>query len=575
MLTLPERIGLSIPIVCVIFFPLTFLISNYINTYIMQEKNLNLKKYRTAAIPVIDHVMQQLGLRKILNSVIVHARYVDAIEVLVKNVLLTRSALYRVGEWTASFDPKLVCGGEFNDDVLARALDCLYKGDRASLQTRCVLAAVTRFGLDTSTIHNDSTSIRFDGDYSVQDDKAVRLKRGHSKDHRPDLKQLVYSLSVVADEAIPVHFKIYDGNITDDTTHQETWLSLRGLLGKSDFLYVADCKLCTQENMASIDRNQGRFITIVPKSRKETKVFADAVLRSEIRWQPVWRKRTRRSSDEDDSFEVADGLWQLREGYALYWFRSSEKMRRDAENRALRITEATEKLGALVTAGRRGPKSEKALLNRALKVVQKSGAAGWVVPLVTVTEVETFKKLTRGPAASDATYRKLLKKQATLTWQVDEVEIARSKATDGIFPLTTNTKLQPIEVLKHYKYQPRLEKRFAFLKSVTHVAPVFLKKNQRIEALMFVYFIAMLIAALAERSLRRAMAEKGLKVIHTLPEERPTSTPTWEQITRLFEEQARYELMDRKRIVKTFNDQLSSGHLQVLELLGADAAAYL
>ena len=263
----------------------------------MQEKNLNLKKYRTAAIPVIDHVMQQLGLRKILNSVIVHARYVDAIEVLVKNVLLTRSALYRVGEWTASFDPKLVCGGEFNDDVLARALDFLYKGDRASLQTRCVLAAVTRFGLDTSTIHNDSTSIRFDGDYSVQDDKAVRLKRGHSKDHRPDLKQLVYSLSVVADEAIPVHFKIYDGNITDDTTHQETWLSLRGLLGKSDFLYVADCKLCTQENMASIDRNQGRFITIVPKSRKETKVFADAVLRSEIRWQPVWRKRTRRSSD--------------------------------------------------------------------------------------------------------------------------------------------------------------------------------------------------------------------------------------------------------------------------------------
>jgi len=573
MLTLPERIGLSIPIVCAIFFPLTFLMSNYINMYIMQEKNLNLKKYRTAAIPVIDHVMQQLGLRKILNSVIVHARYVDAIEVLVKNVLLTRSALYRVGEWTASFDPKLVCGGEFNDDVLARALDCLYKGDRASLQTRCVLAAVTRFGLDTSTIHNDSTSIRFDGDYSVQDDKAVRLKRGHSKDHRPDLKQLVYSLSVVADEAIPVHFKIYDGNITDDTTHQETWLSLRGLLGKSDFLYVADCKLCTQENMASIDRNQGRFIKA--KSRKETKDFADAVLRSEIRWQPVWRKRTRRSSDEDDSFEVAEGLWQLREGYALYWFRSSEKMRRDAENRALRITEATENLGALITAERRGPKSEKALLNRALKVVQKSGAAGWVVPLVTVTEVETFKKLTRGPAASDATYRKLLRKQATLTWQVDEVEVARSKATDGIFPLTTNTKLQPIEVLKHYKYQPRLEKRFAFLKSVTHVAPVFLKKNQRIEALMFVYFIAMLIAALAERSLRRAMAEKGLKVIHTLPEERPTSTPTWEQITRLFEEQARYELMDRQRIVKTFNDQLSSGHLQVLELLGADAAAYL
>jgi transposase len=540
----------------------------------MQGKNLDLKKMRTEAIPVIDHVANQFGLRNILQEVLGNTRHVDALEILVKNVLMTRSALYRIEEWASSFDPKLMSGGQVNDDLLARALDRLYASDRASLQTRCVLAAVKTFGVDTSTIHNDSTSVSLDGIYDDQNLKAVQLKRGHSKDHRPDLKQLVYSLSVAADEAIPVHFKVYDGNRTDDTTHQETWLTLRGLLGKSDFLYVADCKLCTEENMAAIDRNQGRFVTIVPQSRKETKVFADAVLKSDVRWQPLWRKRSRRDSESDDCFEIAVGLWQLREGYAIHWYRSTEKMRRDAENRDERINETMEKLSALSAPGRRGPKSEKTLLKAAQQIVHKYGADNWIVPTVTTEAIETYRQLTRGRSSSTVTYRKVMKKRACLTWVTDEAAIAASKATDGIFPLTTNTELPPLDVLKHYKYQPRIEKRFAFLKSVTAVAPVFLKKNQRVEALMFVYFLATLLAALVERELRRAMAAANVKVIHTLPEERPTSTPTWEQITRLFSNLARYELRDGKHMVRVFADQTNSPQKQVLLLLGISEAVF-
>jgi transposase len=174
----------------------------------------------------------------------------------------------------------------------------------------------------------------------------------------------------------------------------------------------------------------------------------------------------------------------------------------------------------------------------------------------------------------DATYRKVVSKRAILAWRLDEQAIARSKATDGIFPLTTNTKIAPLDVLKHYKYQPRLEKRFAFLKSVTSVAPVFLKKNQRVEALMFVYFLATLVAALVERSLRHAMANAGIETIHTLPEERPTSTPTWEQLTRLFAEHARYALTDANGLVKVFHDQLSASQKEVLNLLGVREAAF-
>lgn len=79
------------------------------------------------------------------------------------------------------------------------------------------------------------------------------------------------------------------------------------------------------------------------------------------------------------------------------------------------------------------------------------------------------------------------------------------------------------------KYQPTLEKRHALLKSGLPVAPIFLKKNQRIEALMFVYFLAQLVCALIERQLRNGMREHGLSQIQILPEDRPSTTPSTEQ----------------------------------------------
>ena len=50
-------------------------------------------------------------------------------------------------------------------------------------------------------------------------DRPPLIAFGHNKDHRPDLKQLVYSLAVTADGAVPVHYKTYDGNTSDDKTH--------------------------------------------------------------------------------------------------------------------------------------------------------------------------------------------------------------------------------------------------------------------------------------------------------------------------------------------------------------------
>src|SRR5437588_4845459 len=107
---------------------------------------------------------------------------------------------------------------------------------------------------------------------------------------------------------------------------------LRGLLGCSDFLYVADSKLCVSETLLNIDRSQGRFITVVPRTRGEVDEFQSKVQASFVRWEKVWAKRSSRKHRRIDLYEAATGLYQMREGFRVYWFRSSEKARRTERN---------------------------------------------------------------------------------------------------------------------------------------------------------------------------------------------------------------------------------------------------
>jgi transposase len=130
-----------------------------------------------------------------------------------------------------------------------------------------------------------------------------------------------------------VLFKAHDSNRTDDTLYEQNWQTLRGILGRSDFLYVADSKLCVTKTMMNIDRNQGRFITITPRTRAEAEQFRNMVQASLVRWEKVWARRNSRKQKRIDLYEVAIGLYQMQEGFKIYWFRSSEKARQDWNER--------------------------------------------------------------------------------------------------------------------------------------------------------------------------------------------------------------------------------------------------
>ena len=186
-----------------------------------------------------------------------------------------------------------------------------------------------------------------------------------------------------------------------------------------------------------------------------------------------------------------------------------------------------------------------------------------------------MRAIARGRASSHTMYRKVVRWVPRISCSRNEEAISKSEVMDGIFPLSTNAELDAAAVLRAYKYQPTLERRHAFLKSGLLVAPVFLKKNRRIEALMFVYFLAQLACALIERQLRKAMRERGLSHIQILPEDRPSTTPTTEQLIRVSRSHARHLLLSKdEQLVQTFTDPLSSIQKQILDLLSIPPSVY-
>ena len=157
------------------------------------------------------------------------------------------------------------------------------------------------------------------------------------------------------------------------------------------------------------------------------------------------------------------------------------------------------------------------------------------------------------------------------------LKIQEDAETDGIFPIVTNItekELSMKDVLLKYKYQPYIEKRHQQFKSVLEAAPVYLKSPHRIEALMFVYFIALLLNALIERELRLSMKRNKIKEFPLYPEERDCKHPTTNRLITLFSNQRRHILKEGDEIIKYFFDPLSELQIQILKLLDVDATHY-
>jgi len=559
-------------------------------------ERMSLTHEKLASLPVVNWFLTRLRLSEILDHYLpaadVRLRLAPAtvVTLLVRNIVLSHEPLYALSEWAAPYEPSLLeleAGdlSALNDDRVGRTLDRLFDADRASLLTELVVHMIKEFHLDVSRLHNDSTTVTFHGDY--QDalgherggQPTPAITHGFNKDHRQDLKQLLYILSVSADGAVPISFRCADGNTSDDTTHIETWDTLVKLVGTSSFTYVADSKLCTAEAMNHIHTKGGRFITVMPRTRREDAWFRDYVQSHAPEWTEALRREGARQGDPDEVWRTFVAPVPSKEGYRIIWVHSTMKAARDATTRQARI-EAGLKALDVVASKLSSPKSRLrtrvAVEEAATSALAKARATRWVTFRVHEEQLETFSQERRGRPGNETRYRKKVTSVFRLEMSINAETIAYDAATDGMFPLISDAdELAPATVLEFYRYQPNLERRHHMLKGPQLVAPVYIEQPHRIEALLLCHFLAMLTEALMEREIRASMKTSGQKSLPLYPESRDCPSPSAPRILEIFSDAQRHHLVSDGVIVKDFDPALTSLQRDVLELLHVPASVYI
>ncbi len=161
-----------------------------------------------------------------------------------------------------------------------------------------------------------------------------------------------------------------------------------------------------------------------------------------------------------------------------------------------------------------------------------------------------------------------------LEWKKNESEIRKTQRTDGLFPLVDNTTLEPVDVLRTYKDQPYLEKRFSTKKSVLEVAPVFLKTPRRIEAMLFLYFIALMLVSLIERRIRAEMLEQQIDSLPIGPVGMHKKKPTWRTIMDTFDGIHLAMIEQSGQVIHTALKGLDTLRRHVLALLKVPITTY-
>ena len=562
---------------------------------IAHKRGRSLCSQTLGAMPILNRLLKRTRLEEFLHAALpphdarTKLSPVKALLVLLRNLLVSRGPIYGVGEWAARHAPDLVGLvpaeiGLLNDDRVGRALDQLFAADVPSLVLTVATHVVKEFGVRLDELHNDSTTVSFCGAYAdaslpqrVLGRPTLAITFGHNKDHRPDLKQLLFILTVSEDGGVPLHFRAESGNVVDDQTHRDTWDLLCQLTGRRDFLYVADCKLATSENMAYLHQRQGRFVTVLPRTRAEDAAFRDLVEKGRVTWRPLWKK-TGDQGEILDCYTLSDQPATTAEGYRLVWYHSQRKAELDAVARSGRIERALKQLAALrekLRSPRTRYRQEAKVAEAVAEILQSCKAAPWIVTEVQPHSVETFHQDHRGRPGKDTRYVKKVATRCDLTYRIDDAAVAADAASDGIFPLVSNvTDLDELQLLHACKRQPTIEKRFSQFKTDFEVAPVYLKAVHRIQALLAVYFFALLVEALLERELRQAMQAKGIEALPLYPEGRACRWPTARRVFDLFESVQRHTLTHRQRSPEIMVTELTRLQRRLLKLLGLSAKDY-
>lgn len=544
-------------------------------------------------LPLVGALLRELAVKGTVDALIPpHDRNAvtagECVEALVLTILTGEHALSRVADTLAGYDLAVIFqrpmeAAHFHDNRLGRALDALWTAGLDRLYGAVVSQAIHRYGLELARLHTDTTSLKVYGAYEREaDEEGPLVTFGYSRDHRPDLKQLLFGLTVTA-EGVPVWGHVTDGNRSDSTEQRFHITQLRQHLPDlSEPLLVADSKFFAGETMALAAEHRCRFVTLVPQTAGLRQALVEA---PEPRELPLLWERPGRRQGDTAHYRGASVRrpyrWKTTTGEVqelpLRFLVVESTQLAKAKAPRLAAAQQTERdaLAALQRQWQRRCFACEADAHQAASLCVRELSLRYHHLTYTVAaDWVPGKHARRGRPPKQAPHPQ--RQVWQVTWQVQEAsEILTAQARrESRFVLATNVldagQLSDAEVLKAYKGQPAAELSFKWAKNPAAIAPIFLEIPSRIAALGCVYLMALLVYTLVERHVRKSLAARG----ETLPDRpAPSQRPTARTVFQLMRNIAVVTLDwagQRHRQVTP----LHGHHLHVIALLGYDRSIY-
>ena len=384
-----------------------------------------------------------------------------------------------------------------NDDALGRCMDQLYETGVSDIYQTLSARVIELLGLPCEGLNLDSTSIHVDGSYDNQEDdtQAIKLVRGYSRDHRPELNQAVLNLITENQAGIPVYMKASSGNINDNTGFKNIVKHhLSSMKAAQNCRYfIGDAALYTAESIQSLDEQGQLFITRAPQKLKLVKTAiaeheALSFLTLENGYSGVWL--------ESDYGDVKQ-RWLL--------VRSEQAKKREQytlDKRMLKVSNASLKSFQKLTRERFSCESDA---QKALAKWQKTQDYTEVndPEIIAHAVYKQSGRPKQDQPPSSYEYQIMGYLSCSLTRRAEALQ------EKGMFMLATNDcsdTLTMEKMLQLYKSQQSVEKGFRFLKSPDFLtSSLYLKKPERIEALLMIMTCCLLVYAALEHKIREEL----------------------------------------------------------------------
>ena len=535
----------------------------------MDKSRVDYEVKRLDHLGIIAGICHEIGLVETINEMLQKEKESrrkvscgTAVLAMILNGLgLTSRALYLMPEYMENKPIRLLTGedldaSDFNDDSLGRALDELYSLGITEVFAEIARNAIKTYELDVEFAHTDTSSLSLTGEYegvSEDDAKLVKITHGYSKDHRPDLKQIVVTLVTSQQGRIPLWLEVLDGNSSDKTSLRETVNAYCEHLqdGKQPW-FVMDSAAYTTTNIGDWGAEK-KWLTRVPESIKDAQVALQSV--------------------------KTEDMHSLAHGYAIHatnhnygdveqrWLvvyseqaekRELKRLDKQVDRAARSLEQTLKKLHKQEFACEKDAENAIARLSKKLK---------WHTLEATYHPIKKHSISGRPPKGAQP---KIVAWQAQVAYQLDSKQREEKQQTLGRFLLATNEldtqSLSDENMLNCYKEQgSTVERGFRFFKDPLFFAhSLFLESPARIMAMTMIMGLCLLIYSLAEYQLRQSLKDND----ETIPDQKgqPTQTPTMRRVAQIFEGVDLLIIRSGEKIIERKILQLSQARLNIIQL---------